>query len=134
MKIRNKKRRLPIILVSSMSDIAFLLLIFIMLLSLINYKKEVKIDYPEAEFQEKTQIDINFEIWIDELGNIFYKGRIIDLTSLEGIIVDRIVTSPSTRFHIIADKNVKYRDVNKVIEILKLLQTRVVSLVVKDIE
>ena len=48
--------------------------------------------------------------------------------------MDRIVTSPSTRFHIIADKNVKYRDVNKVIEILKLLQTRVVSLVVEDIE
>ena len=133
-QIRNKKRKSSIILVSSMSDIAFLLLIFIMLLALINYKKEIKIAYPEAEYQEKTQTDINFEIWINKNGTIYYKGRIIDLAPLEGLIVDRIVAAPETRFHIIADKNVKYKEVNRVIDILKLLQTRAVSLVVKDIE
>lgn len=134
MKIREKKRRLPIILISSMSDIAFLLLIFIMLLSLINYKKEIKIDYPEAEYQEKTQIDLNFEMWIDKDGTIYHKSNIVDITTLEGLIVDKIVRSPDTRFHIIADRNVKYKEVNKIIEILKTLQTRAVSLVVKDIE
>lgn len=134
MKIRNKKRRMPIILVSSMSDIAFLLLIFIMLLSLINYKKEIKIDYPEAEYQEKTQTDKNFEIWIDKEGVTYYKGRAVNLSSLKNLVSDRRAKNIDTRFHIIADKNTEYKNVNKVIEVLKIAQAGVVSLVVKDNE
>jgi biopolymer transport protein ExbD len=132
MKIRKRKRRQPIIPINSMSDIAFLLLIFIMLLSLINYKKEVKIEYPEARYQEKTHSDKNFEIWVDQMGSIFYRGKTVDINTLEGLIVDRIVQVPDTRFHIIADKNTKYRNVNKIIEILKILQIRAVSFVVKE--
>ena len=41
-----------------MSDIAFLLLIFIMLLSLINNRKEIKIDYPEAEKYYENAISL----------------------------------------------------------------------------
>ncbi|MCK4797773.1 MAG: biopolymer transporter ExbD [Spirochaetes bacterium] len=134
MKIRNKKRRMPIILVSSMSDIAFLLLIFIILLSLINYKKEIKIDYPEAEYQEKTQTDKNFEIWIDKEGVTYYKGRAVNLSSLKNLVSDRRAKNIDTRFHIIADKNTEYKNVNKVIEVLKIAQAGVVSLVVKDNE
>jgi biopolymer transport protein ExbD len=132
MKLKHKTKRKPLLPISSMSDIAFLLLIFIMLLALINYKKIIKIDYPESKYQEVTQADDNFEIWIDKDGNIFYKGKSVDLVSLENEIVDAIVKKPSTRVHIIADRNAKYKEVDKVINILKLLQHRVVSLVVKD--
>jgi biopolymer transport protein ExbD len=134
MKLRNRTRRKPFLPISSMSDIAFLLLIFIMLLSLINYKRVIKIDYPESKYQEVTQTDNNLEIWIDKNGNIFNDGNNVDLITLEGIIVDAIAKKPSTRVHIISDKNTKYKDVDKVINILKLLQHRVVSLVVKDNE
>lgn len=132
MKLRKRVRRKPIIPIDSMSDIAFLLLIFIMLLSLINYRQEIKIDYPEAEFQEVTQVDENFEIWIDREGRVFYDGKQIDLKSLEGLIVDAVIDDPATRIHIIADKNTKYESVNGVVEVLKLLQHRVVSFVVKE--
>lgn len=132
MKLRKRARRKPIIPIDSMSDIAFLLLIFIMLLSLINYRQEIKIDYPEAEFQEVTQVDENFEIWVDRGGTIFYDGQVIDMQSLEGLIVDAVTADPATRIHIIADKNTKYESVNEVVEILKLLQHRVVSFVVKE--
>jgi len=130
-KIHRKTRIAPFIPINSMSDIAFLLLIFIMLISLINYKKVIKIDYPEAEYKETTQADKNFEIWIDYDGVIYYKGYIIDTPTLEEKIVDAITKDPKTRIHIIADKNTKYKNVNGVIEILKLLQHRAVSLVVK---
>ena len=68
MNITRRKRRRSILPINSMSDIAFLLLIFIMLISLINYRREIKISYPEAEFQEVTQADKNLEIWINQLG------------------------------------------------------------------
>lgn len=132
MRIRRKARRGPIISINAMSDIAFLLLIFIMLISLINYRQEIKIDYPEAEFQEVTQDDKNLEIWVNSAGGIFHDGKQVSLSALEGIIADAVIEDPSVRIHILADRNTSYRHVNDVIEVLKLLQHRVVSLVVKD--
>jgi biopolymer transport protein ExbD len=134
MKIKKKSRRQPLIPINAMSDIAFLLLIFIMLLSLMNYRREIKIEYPESKYQEITQVEKNFEIWVDKQGNVYYKDRITDLITLEGLIVDAIIKNPDVRIHIIADKNTEYKNVDKVINILKLLQHRVVSLVVKDNE
>jgi biopolymer transport protein ExbD len=115
-----------------MSDIAFLLLIFIMLISLINYRREIKIDYPEAESQEITQADKNIEIWINKSGAVFFEGEPQTLSQIEGIIADGVAKDPSVRIHILADKNTAYKHVNDVLEILKLLQHRAVSLVVKE--
>jgi biopolymer transport protein ExbD len=115
-----------------MSDIAFLLLIFIMLISLINYRREIKIAYPEAESPEVTQADKNLEIWVDREGTVYYKGEAQTHSSIEGIIAEAVAQDPSVRIHILADKNTPYKHVNGVLEILKLLQHRAVSLVVKE--
>lgn len=131
MKIKKNKRRSPIVPINAMSDIAFLLLIFIMLVSLINYRKEVKIEYPEAKFQETTQADKNIEIWIDSVGNKYYNGHPVNMGDIEGLIVEEVAENPSIRIHIIADKKTPYRHVNDIVEILKLLQHRAVSFVVK---
>lgn len=134
MIIKKKNRRQPLTPINAMSDIAFLLLIFIMLLSLMNYRRTIKIEYPESKYQEITQKEKNFEIWIDKQGNVYYKEKTIDSITLEGLIVDAIIKNPDIRIHIIADKNTEYKNVDKIINILKLLQHRVVSLVVKDNE
>ena len=97
-----------------------------------DYRKEIKIDYPEAENQELTHAAHNLEIWIDVDGVIDYRGEIIDPVTLENIIVDKLVNVPETRMHVVADKHTKYKDINNVLEILKLLQHRVVSLVIKN--
>lgn len=115
-----------------MSDIAFLLLIFIMLISLINYRREIKIEYPEAESQEVTQADNNIEIWVNKRGVIFFEGEPRTLSQIEGIIADGVAEDPSVRIHILADKNTAYKYVDGILEILKLLQHRAVSLVVKE--
>lgn len=132
MKIKRPKVKSPGIPISSMSDISFLLLIFIMLLSLINYRKEIKIDYPEARAIEVTQDKNNFEIWIDKDGIIYYKGEQISQDALENLLLDAIAQKPTTRVHILADRNTPYKNVNGVMKILQLVQHRVVSLVVKD--
>lgn len=134
MKIKRRKRRGFIVPINSMSDIAFLLLIFIMLISLINYRKEVKIDYPEAEFQEVTQAENNIEIWVDVAGNYFYNGHLSTIKNVEGQIAEDIAKNPSVRIHILADRNTSYKNVNEVVEILKFLQHRAVSFVVKGAE
>ncbi len=132
MNIRRRPRRQPIIPINAMSDVSFLLLIFIMLISLINYRYEIPIDYPEARHQENTQGDKNLEIWIDRTGRVFYKGAELTLGDVESAVVDAVAENPSVRIHILADRDTPYRYVNGVVEILKLLQHRVVSFVVKD--
>jgi biopolymer transport protein ExbD len=115
-----------------MSDVAFLLLIFIMLVSLINYRREVKIEYPEARKAPAANAEKNLEIWIDREGGIYLDGIAGDLPAVEDAVAEIYRSAPDTRIHIIADRHTPYVHVNKVISTLQILQYRVVSFVVKD--
>jgi biopolymer transport protein ExbD len=126
------KRRPPAIPMSAMSDIGFLLLIFIMLLALINDRKEVKIEYPEAKLIEKTAAEKNLEIWVDGSGAVFVDGKNLTMPQLEQIVAEKISERPDIRVHILADRNTPYRHVNKVVRVLQTLQHRVVSFVVEE--
>jgi biopolymer transport protein ExbD len=129
--LRKKKQKF-IIPMNSMSDVAFLLLIFIMLVSLMNYRREVKIDYPEAETGKKTSMEKNLEIWVDKSGAVYLDGLPSNLNEIEIAITDIYRNAPDTRVHIIADRNTRFAEVNKALQTLQLLQYRVVSFVVKD--
>lgn len=128
----SRKRKKPIIPMSSMSDIGFLLLIFIMLISLINQRHEVPIKYSEAETIEKTQEKDNLEIWVDSAGTITVEGRVLDEAGLESVIAGALSEKPGTRVHVIADRTTPYRNVDRVVKVLQRLQHRVVSFVVKE--
>ncbi|MCL2805638.1 MAG: biopolymer transporter ExbD [Treponema sp.] len=129
-----KNRKAFFIPLFSMSDIAFLLLIFIMLVSLINYRQEVNIEFPQANMALKTTAEKNLEIWIDIDGEIYLDGNLSDASELEKTISHLYTTAPDTRVHIIADRNVQYEKINSIIEIMQILQYRVVSFVVKTHE
>lgn len=115
-----------------MSDIAFLLLIFIMLVSLMNYRTEVKIRYPEAETAKKVDVQKNLNIWVDRSGGLYLEGIPSSLAVIERGIVEAYRNAPDTRVHIIADRDTPFANVQRVLEILQLLQYRVVSFVVKN--
>ncbi|MCR5217982.1 biopolymer transporter ExbD [Treponema sp.] len=127
-----RKRRSPSVTTSSMSDIGFLLLIFIMLISLMNQRFEEKIDYSESHIIERTQAEDNFEIWIQKDGVISADGNVLDQIGLEQAIVKAVTDNPQVRIHIIADKNTPYMYVNNAVSVLQLLQHRVVSFVVRE--
>lgn len=117
-----------------MSDIGFLLLIFIMLISLMNQRYEEKIEYSESLVTEKTQAESNFEIWIQKNGTISADGKILDMESLEKAVVTAVAEKNDVRIHIIADRETPYKYVNNAVSILQTLQHRVVSFVVRDIQ
>jgi biopolymer transport protein ExbD len=117
---------------NAMSDVAFLLLIFIMLVALINYRREVKIEYPEAESAKRTSAEKNLEIWVDASGVLYLDGVPSNLAVIEDAVGAVYRDAPDTRVHIIADKNTPFGNVNSVLELLQILEYRVVSFVVKD--
>ena len=128
----NRKHKKFFVPMASMSDVAFLLLIFIMLVSLINYRRVVKIEYPEAETAKKVSVEKNFEIWVNRSGDIFLDGNLSSLSLVEQAIVEAYRKAPDTRIHIIADRNTPFENVHKILDILQLLEYRVVSFVVKN--
>ena len=134
MKLKRPRGKNFYIPLNSMSDVAFLLLIFIMLVALINYRKEVKIDYPDAKTALRTSEEKNLEVWIDREGGIYLDGEDSDLLAFERVIADLYRRAPDTRVHIIADRNTPYEKINAVLEVLQILQYRVVSFVVKNAE
>ena len=133
MKLKRKSKIISVPLFST-SDIAFLLLIFIMLVSLINYRVEVKIDYPEARSALRATAEKNLEVWINADGDLFLDGVPSNKPALEQKIADLYVSAPDTIVHIIADRNTHYEKIDSVLEVLQLLQYRVVSFVVKTNE
>jgi len=133
MNLKRKKKTFFIPL-NSMSDVAFLLLIFIMIVALINYRKEVKIEYPEANTALRTSAEKNLEVWVEKEGDIYLDGDPADYQALERKIAELYVSAPDTRVHIIADRNTPYEKINSVLEVLQILQYRVVSFVVKNNE
>ena len=130
----NRKKKNFIIPLNSMSDVAFLLLIFIMLVALINYRKEVKIEYPEAKTALRVSEEKNLEVWVDKDGEIYLDGDAANYLMLERKIDELYRTAPDTRVHIIADRNTPYEKINAILEVFQLLQYRVVSFVVKNDE
>lgn len=134
MKLKRGKNRNFYIPTNSMSDVAFLLLIFIMLVALINYRKVVPIDYAEASTARKTMAEQNLEIWIDRNGGIYLNGDAANHSAIERAITDLYIKAPDTQVHIIADRNTPYEKINAVLETLQILQYRMVSFVVKDAE
>jgi len=132
MKLKRREKKQFVIPLNSMSDVAFLLLIFIMLVALINYRKEVKIDYPEARTALRTSDEKNLEIWIDADGDVYLDGDPADLLTIENKIGELHRGAPDTRVHVIADRNTPYEKISNVLEIMQILQYRVVSFVVKN--
>ena len=134
MKLKRKKNNLVFIPLSSTSDIAFLLLIFIMVIALINFRKEVHIAYAEASNVLNTNAEKNLEVWIDRNGYIYIAGDPAELPDLEQAVAELYLNAPDTQIHIIADRNTPYEKINAVLEVLQILQYRTVSFVVKNVE
>jgi biopolymer transport protein ExbD len=105
-----------------------------MIVALINYRKEVKIEYPEAKTALRTSAQKNLEVWIDKEGEIYLDGDPSDYEELERKIAELYVSAPDTRVHIIADRSTPYEKINSALEIFQILQYRVVSFVVKNNE
>jgi len=130
---RNAGRKISVP-VGATSDIAFLLLIFIMVVALLNFRLEVAIDHAEAETVFNMTAENNLEIWIDRAGAVYLDGHPACLLAVHDTVSELHLRAPDTRIHIIADRNTPYMNVNAVLEILQLLQYRTVSFVVNNVE
>ena len=122
MKIR-KKRKLNAIPLAAMGDIAFLLLVFYMATTMVTDQKPRDIPLPEVNAGVKNS-PYPLIIYVDKemaaRGSAFFFNKIVPLSSLSEIVKDRAASAPaSVRVYINIDKDLPYKHMNEVINVLK---------------
>ncbi|MGC8893587.1 MAG: ExbD/TolR family protein [candidate division WOR-3 bacterium] len=121
MKIKRKKEVRVSIPTASMSDIAFLLLIFFMVTTVFRRSGGLRVIFPTARATERLgkQRDLSF-LWINKDGKIAVDDNVIpDHGKLTLIFKTKIAENPGLITVIKADANVRYKSVNDAIESLR---------------
>ena len=118
MKFPKKNRSKPKILLTSLIDIVFLLLVFFLLTSSFVDQQGVSILVPEVE-NEGTDLLPEIAISIDEHGIIYFNGIMVSEEILLNLLKNQLKNSPNQKVAIRADRHALYDSIVRVIDIAK---------------
>ena len=138
MKIGRKRKGRAEIPTSSMSDIAFLLIIFFMATTKFDVKEGIRIVLPQAaaESEQQTQsltltekemtrlqITADGQILVNKEAPRFYESAELDM-----LIQQKVKINPQMIFKIITDREAKYNDMIRIVDRLKAAKIEKISL------
>jgi biopolymer transport protein ExbD len=104
---------------SSMADIAFLLLIFFMVSTVLKLEEGLPIALPKAEAAQDIPRENVIHIWVDRTGKISINDMIVTVKSVEGIVAQRIRQNPGIIVAFYTDEGAPYRVMSDIMEQLK---------------
>lgn len=104
---------------ASMADIAFLLLIFFMVSTVLKLEEGLPIALPKAEASEEIPRENVMHIWVDRTGKISINDMIVNISSIEAIATQRLRANPATIIAFYSDENVPYGIMDDIMEQLK---------------
>jgi biopolymer transport protein ExbD len=118
-QLKKKVKSKPEIPAASMSDIAFLLLIFFMTTTVFNVDRGPQIKLPTAEKVEKTKRKDTISLYVERNGNINIDGRYVALELLPDIITEEVAANPNLTVIFKADRGTEY---GRLMEVFQQLQ------------
>ena len=106
---------------SSMADIAFLLLIFFMVSTVLRKEDEQPIDWATAEATEKIDEKRKniLHLWVDPDGRVFINDRVIPYENIAGVVRPIYAENRNLVIAIRGDRDVPYQQINAITEQLK---------------
>ena len=120
MRIKAKKEQKAQIPTASMSDIAFLLIIFFMLTTVFRKETGLKVILPQAKMTERVLKSRDVaNIYIDKDGRISVDDKLVAPEQVKLAFKVKLVENPSVLAQVKADKRVKYGTVNDVLDALR---------------
>ncbi|EPG66554.1 ExbD/TolR family protein [Leptospira wolffii] len=127
-----KKKEAPKIPVSSMADIAFLLLVFFMVTSVLDTDPDIPIALPDVPGGEQLNKKIaNLYLSADKDRSVFYNQVKMPINEAINNIRAKLTTTPDLKVLVHADKDLPYADLDSAFELLKEAGALKVSLVTK---
>lgn len=118
MSIPRRKKLSPSIPLSSMADIAFLLLIFFIVTSVIKFKDESSVVIPKVPKVEVIDQNNREDLWITKEGVFIRKNKPINLEDAELFFLQQSRANPDTVVFINGDKRTSFKYVEKAIDML----------------
>jgi biopolymer transport protein ExbD len=115
-KKQTAESRIP---TSSMADIAFLLLVFFMVTTVLKLEEGLPIDLPKAQAAQDIPRENVVHIWVDRTGKISINDMIVTIPSVEGVIAQRIRANPGIIVAFNTDENAPYGVMSDIMEQLK---------------
>ncbi|TGK31695.1 biopolymer transporter ExbD [Leptospira gomenensis] len=127
-----KKKKSPSIPVSSMADIAFLLLVFFMVTSVLDTDPDLPIALPDVPGGEQLNKKIaNLYLSADPNKTVYFNQVKMPLNEAINNVRAKLTTTPDLKVLIHADKELSYADLDNTFEMLKEAGALKISLVTK---
>ncbi len=125
-----RKQEAPSIPVSSMADIAFLLLVFFMVTSVLDSDPDLPIALPDVPGGEQLNKKVsNIFLSADPKKTVYYNSIRMPLPEAINNVRAKLATTPDLKVLLHADKELTYNEVDAVFEMLKEAGALKVSLV-----
>jgi biopolymer transport protein ExbD len=113
-KVQRKRRLRPILPVTSMGDIAFLLIIFFILTS--NFMKELQISMTPASSRDVERLKQEvISVSVDHAGQVWLQGKPCEVMGLEGAINELKKGTPGETVMVKIDKEVPHQKYGEVL-------------------
>jgi len=118
-KFVKKQKAGAVIPTSSMADIAFLLLVFFMVTTVLKLEEGLPISLPKAEAAQDIPRENVAHIWVDRAGQISINDMMVSPGAVEGIISQRVRSNPGIIIAFYTDENAPYIIMADIMESLK---------------
>ena len=115
---RERRKRLPVVNITPLIDVLFILLIFFMVSSTFIEQPNIRLQLPRAAHADVTNIE-RLVVTISKDERIFLGEKPVSLAELSDLLIDAILKTDDRTLVIKADKNVRHGVVVRVIDIAK---------------
>ncbi len=127
-----RKKVPPTVPVSSMADIAFLLLVFFMVTSVLDSDPDLPIDLPDVPGGEQLNKKVcNLFLSADPERTVYYNSIKKPMNEALNELRAKMSTTPDLKVLIHADQNLTYAEIDAVFESLREIGALKISLVTK---
>jgi biopolymer transport protein ExbD len=132
MQLKKKRKNLGGIPTSSMSDVAFLLLVFFLTTTKFDIKKGLGLVLPPAsetaDKKVKLKQDNITKVWVNQKGQVALNEEVIPLNNLENRIREIVLENPDMVISFKTDRQSKYDYMVRVLDVLQAAGAEKISL------
>ena len=126
-RFKKKTRTEAEVPTSSMADIAFLLLVFFMVTTIFRLEDGLPIELPKAAMAEAVPREKVAHIWVSKRRQISINDKLVDIESIQAIILGKLQSNPALIVALNADEHVGYDLMSDIMDELKQVNANRVS-------
>lgn len=105
----------------ALSDLAFLLIIFFIVIAVFNINSGFMLALPQKHSEKLVNIEDIVKVDLTKNNTFLYKGDVKTVEEVEDIIRKKLITHPNMTFYLRIDPETRYQNVVTVVDIIKKL-------------